>query len=145
MNILTFMYKYYPQFEAKERRKRQKEGLKKRLKTLAKKRRTRERIKQKEAKVRQKEKEALKSEEERIDHYFNKRWQIKREVIIKRDKGKCQICGQAGVDVHHKIPIDIKAELQFKSSNLILLCLKCHRQQHPELPKALFKKRYGIK
>ena len=47
MNILTFMYKYYPQFEAKERRKRQKEGLKKRLKTLAKKRRTRERIKQK--------------------------------------------------------------------------------------------------
>ena len=49
-----------------------------------------------------------------------------RENIKKLFKGKCGLCGQAGVHIHH---IVYKSEDRSKIddfNNLILLCVECH-------------------
>lgn len=51
-----------------------------------------------------------------------------REEIKKLFKGKCGLCGKAGVHIHH---ITYKSEDKSKIDdidNLILLCLECHRK-----------------
>lgn len=51
-----------------------------------------------------------------------------REEIKKLFKGKCGLCGKAGVHIHHII---YKSEDKSKIDdidNLILLCLECHRK-----------------
>ena len=53
-----------------------------------------------------------------------------REEIRKLFKGKCGLCGQAGVHIHH---IVYKSEDRSKIddfNNLILLCLECHQKVH---------------
>jgi 5-methylcytosine-specific restriction endonuclease McrA len=53
-----------------------------------------------------------------------------REEIKKLFKGKCGLCGQAGVHIHHII---YKSEDRNKIddfNNLILLCLECHQKVH---------------
>lgn len=49
-------------------------------------------------------------------------WQARRRVVIHRDGGKCQQCGQAGTDVDHKIAGD-----DHSLNNLQLLCVDCHK------------------
>ena len=53
-----------------------------------------------------------------------------RQEIKKLFKGKCGLCGRAGVHCHHII---YKSEDRGKIddfSNLILLCLECHQKVH---------------
>ena len=55
---------------------------------------------------------------------------LNREEIKKLFKGKCGLCGQAGVHIHHII---YKSEDRSKIddfNNLILLCLECHLKVH---------------
>ena len=53
-----------------------------------------------------------------------------REEIKKLFKGKCGLCGKAGVHIHH---IEYRNEDRSKIDdieNLILLCLECHQKVH---------------
>ena len=53
-----------------------------------------------------------------------------REEVKKLFKGKCGLCGRAGVHIHHII---YKSEDRNKIddfNNLILLCLECHLKVH---------------
>lgn len=53
-----------------------------------------------------------------------------REKIKKLFKGKCGLCGQAGVHIHHII---YKSEDRNKIDdleNLFLLCINCHEKVH---------------
>lgn len=51
-------------------------------------------------------------------------------VLKSKPKGKCWLCGRAGVHIHHII---YKSEDRSKIddfNNLILLCLECHLKVH---------------
>lgn len=53
-----------------------------------------------------------------------------RNKIKRLFKGKCGLCGQAGVHIHHII---YKSEARSKIddfNNLFLLCLECHLKVH---------------
>lgn len=53
-----------------------------------------------------------------------------RELIKKLFKGKCGLCGKAGVHIHH---IVYKSEDRSKIDdidNLFLLCFDCHKKVH---------------
>jgi len=59
--------------------------------------------------------EYLKSEE----------WQIKRELVLKRDNNLCQSClSEVAMEVHHKVGAFRKNEPLF---SLVSLCGRCHR------------------
>ena len=67
--------------------------------------------------------------------YNSKRWKLKRECILKRDRYLCQECKRYGkrVDadtVHHIQPYEAYPEYAYKDSNLISLCNKCHNAMH---------------
>lgn len=53
-------------------------------------------------------------------------WENVRAEIIKRDKGKCQLCGKPGLQVHHILLRSKRKDLLYSKNNLILLCSKCH-------------------
>ena len=55
-------------------------------------------------------------------------WQKKREEVIERDSGKCQLCGNNGKEVHHKVPYSLTGDDSV--DNLILLCKSCHLHIH---------------
>lgn len=53
-----------------------------------------------------------------------------REYIKNLFKGKCGLCGKAGIHIHHII---YKSEDRNKiddPENLILLCIECHQKVH---------------
>ncbi len=52
-------------------------------------------------------------------HYIFKK---NRLLVMQRAKGRCEICGNIGEQVHHKDGLKTNHSL----ANLILLCLKCH-------------------
>ena len=53
-------------------------------------------------------------------------WQAKRDEIIKRDGGRCQMCkSESNLRVHHKSYDDL-----LDDDNLITLCNKCHEHVH---------------
>jgi len=72
-------------------------------------------------------------------------YQEARRRVLKRDRGICQICGEKGSEVHHIVPICVNPDLALEVKNMVVLCLDCHRSQHPELPDEMFYKRWGIK
>ena len=53
-------------------------------------------------------------------------WEEARQRCIKRDKGKCQICGKPGTQVHHIHLRSKRRDLLLNLNNLILLCDKHH-------------------
>lgn len=55
-------------------------------------------------------------------------WQKKREQVIKRDLGNCQLCGCEGNEVHHKVPYSLTGDDSI--DNLVLLCKSCHLHMH---------------
>lgn len=72
--------------------------------------------------------------------YYGENWEHQRRAARKRDKYTCQHCGKTEkengqeLDVHHIIPRrkfngDYKAAN--KLSNLITLCMSCHRKAEP--------------
>ena len=67
--------------------------------------------------------------------YKTKRWELKREKILKRDKYFCQISLRYGkrIDantVHHIYPVDEYPEYAFCDWNLISLSSKMHNKMH---------------
>ena len=56
-------------------------------------------------------------------------WEEARQRCIKRDKGKCQICGKPGTQVHHIHLRSKRRDLLLNLNNLILLCDKHHFHQ----------------
>ena len=52
------------------------------------------------------------------------RWRKLREVVIRRDAGTCQQCGQPGSHVDHVIPRRLGGTDEL--SNLQLLCSQCN-------------------
>lgn len=49
-----------------------------------------------------------------------------RMAIFERDKFTCQICGNKGLEIHHKD----KWQENNDPDNLILLCKDCHKKEH---------------
>lgn len=64
--------------------------------------------------------------------YYGPSWQAQREAAIKRDGGKCVICGDPEVHVHHIIPFRRFGAENHKEanklSNLICLCREHHAE-----------------
>lgn len=52
-------------------------------------------------------------------------WDLVREIVIKRDSGRCGLCKKAGNEVDHCFPRTVK-ELFYDIRNLTLLCSDCH-------------------
>ena len=62
-------------------------------------------------------------------------WKKVAKKVWERDRGRCQSCGTTkqsikGIHIHHVVPF-ANVELRVELSNLILLCPKCHRKEHP--------------
>lgn len=71
------------------------------------------------------------------EFYNSDAWKHKREIILRRDGYKCQLCKRYGRNesatvVHHKIEYEDDPSLGLVNSNLISLCDGCHNKVHPE-------------
>lgn len=66
----------------------------------------------------------------KVDRPLDDDWIKIRDLIIKEDKYKCQLCGKYGGEkhVHHIIPLSKKGTNNYR--NLITLCFNCHDKQH---------------
>ncbi len=67
--------------------------------------------------------------------YKTKKWQSKREKILRRDGYMCQECKRYGkarqaVVVHHAFPREWYPQYEWEDWNLISLCNKCHENMH---------------
>ena len=65
--------------------------------------------------------------------YNDKRWRRMREVILKRDEYKCQVCLSHKVTtpaerVHHITPLKTRPDLWLANDNLLSLCSSCHNK-----------------
>lgn len=74
--------------------------------------------------------------------YKSKRWQLKREKILRRDKYMCQLSKRYGkrVDatmVHHIYPIEEYPEYKWCDWNLISLCESEHNKLHDRVTNKL--------
>jgi RNA-directed DNA polymerase len=59
--------------------------------------------------------------------YYGNEWAETRAKVLERDEGRCRVCGKQGkVEVHHIRPW--KPGMPHELSNLVTLCLSCHRQ-----------------
>lgn len=67
--------------------------------------------------------------------YKTKKWQKKREIILRRDEYTCRECRRYGKTtkaqvVHHVFPIENYPQFRLNTNNLISLCVKCHENMH---------------
>lgn len=67
--------------------------------------------------------------------YRNKKWTVKREKILKRDKYECQNCrryyrSKQAKTVHHIYFYEDFTDLALINWNLISLCNECHNKMH---------------
>lgn len=76
----------------------------------------------------------MNEEERRIQQFYNSSaWRKKRQEIIERAKGMCEVCWQLGLvregkEVHHIVKLRDDWNLRLNNNNLILLCTSCHHQ-----------------
>ncbi len=56
-----------------------------------------------------------------------------REEIKKLFKGKCGLCGKAGIHIHHIIPRSEDRNKIDDIGNLFLVCLDCHLKIHSNM------------
>ncbi|MFA5431984.1 MAG: hypothetical protein WC319_03820 [Candidatus Paceibacterota bacterium] len=61
------------------------------------------------------------------DYIGSDEWKGKREKILRRDLGKCQICGKEAEQVHHLTYVHLKNEYTFE---LVSLCKECHKNEY---------------
>lgn len=73
--------------------------------------------------------------DKRINRFYRStEWQQARLIKITSANGICEKCGSIGEEVHHVIHInstnieDINVTLN--QENLVLLCKKCHNEEH---------------
>lgn len=82
----------------------------------------------------------------------NRQWKNKRNDIVIRDKGLCQLCirnlfdpigriyNHKIIEVHHIVPINENYDLRLDDSNLICLCTYHHkRADRGEIPRELLR------
>jgi len=79
-----------------------------------------------------------------MSNYTSKKWENKRNVILKRDGYKCVECNRRNITkpatmVHHINPVDKYPELFLDNNNLISLCDECHNKMHDRKHKTLSK------
>lgn len=74
------------------------------------------------------------NEEERIiqQFYNSKEWRKKRQDIIKRARGMCEVCWalgkiKEGREVHHIVKLRTNFDLRLNDDNLVLVCVECHK------------------
>lgn len=62
--------------------------------------------------------------------YRSKQWKRVRLQVIQIHRGRCQECGKAGTEVHHKTPLTeanvCDPHIALGLDNLELLCTSCH-------------------
>lgn len=75
---------------------------------------------------------------ERLQKFYNSlSWQKARDYKIASAGYLCEVCGDVGEIVHHKIPLT-EANLHdplisISNDNLQLVCRSCHKRIHDEL------------
>lgn len=67
--------------------------------------------------------------------YKSKRWKIKRQAILTRDRFQCRECRRFGLMVnaavvHHAYPTEEFPEFSWDDWNLVSLCVGCHNAMH---------------
>lgn len=67
--------------------------------------------------------------------YKSRRWLIKRQAILRRDRYQCRECRRYGLAVnatvvHHAYPADEFPDLAWADWNLLSLCPGCHNAMH---------------
>lgn len=67
----------------------------------------------------------------RKEFYFSEEWSVVRKEARARDV-VCQICGKdhGRLEVHHVLYLYVRPDLGLSITNLILLCVKCHKSIH---------------
>ncbi|OLS02414.1 HNH endonuclease [Tissierella creatinophila] len=61
-------------------------------------------------------------------------WRNKRNSIVERDNYLCQVCKDnkryvyEGLEVHHIAPLEENYNIKLEESNLITLCVNCHKK-----------------
>ena len=73
------------------------------------------------------------------------KWKEVREIVLKRDRYKCQLCGKPGSHVHHIHLRSKRKDLLYNLHNLILLCSNCHKHKGDEGYKELTERIARIK
>lgn len=62
--------------------------------------------------------------------YHSAAWKRVRRLVIQTHRGRCQECGKAGTEVHHKTPLTeqnvTNPRIALGLNNLELLCQACH-------------------
>lgn len=52
-------------------------------------------------------------------------------IVYKRDKGKCRLCGiTQNIQAHHILYRSERKDLINEPTNMIMLCIKCHQLVH---------------
>ena len=64
--------------------------------------------------------------------YRSKEWEMTSKQKMVDAKHRCEECGKPGTDVHHVVPIqtDEGWKRRFDTTNLKLLCVRCHNSAH---------------
>lgn len=67
--------------------------------------------------------------------YKSRRWLIKRQSVLARDRYQCRECSRFGRAanasvVHHVWPVDEWPQFVWSDWNLISLCRTCHNSMH---------------
>ena len=68
-----------------------------------------------------------------INKVSKKRIFVKKEIydeVFKRDKGKCRLCGNTNIQLHHIIYRSENKNLINEPNNCIMLCVSCHEKVH---------------
>lgn len=65
------------------------------------------------------------------DYMNSEKWKIIRKKVIDKYNGMCFYCKEPGNDVHHKYYDNFGNE---PLSDLVLLCRKCHEEEHINNP-----------
>jgi 5-methylcytosine-specific restriction endonuclease McrA len=68
-----------------------------------------------------------------IKKVSKKRIFVKKEIyeqVYKRDKGRCRLCGNTNIQLHHIIYRSERKDLVNEPTNCIMLCTKHHKEVH---------------
>lgn len=68
-----------------------------------------------------------------IETLLNPKWKRKRAKILKRDGGKCTVCGSKKyLQVHHTYYVEGRKPWEYPNRSLLTLCRDCHYAFHCE-------------
>lgn len=76
--------------------------------------------------------------------YRSKEWRALSRIMMSRADYRCQECGGLATEVHHTKPIQTEEgwERRLDETNLMVLCIKCHNEQHERFRRRKKTKRF---